>query len=109
MPAVVNYGAYMDFKQATDRLFARVDHKEFAKRLGVSVATIRQARLRPEASAHRSPPGNWREAVIRIAEAQIMRYRKLIEDVRREEDPQFRLPTSSPYTTYYASRSFNWR
>ena len=74
----------MDFKKATDDLFARVDHEDLAKRLGVSVATIRQARLRPEASAHRTPPNNWPEAVIRIAEAQIMRYRKLIESVRSE-------------------------
>jgi len=76
----------MDFKRATDGLFARVDHEDLAKRLGVSVATIRQARLRPGANAHRTPPDKWRDAVVRIAESQIMRYRKLIEDVRREAD-----------------------
>jgi hypothetical protein len=80
----VNDSAYMDFKKATDALFARVDHEELAKRLGVSVATIRQARLRPEANAHRSAPENWRDSVIRLAEHQIMRYRKLIEEIRRE-------------------------
>ncbi len=74
----------MDFKAATDGLFARVDHEALAKRLGVSVAKIRQARLRPEAGAHRAPPNNWPEAVIRMAESQIMHYRKLIEDVRKE-------------------------
>lgn len=74
----------MDFKKATDSLFARVDHRELAKRLGVSVATIRQARLRPNANAHRTAPENWRDAVIRIAEAQIMRYRKLIDEMRQE-------------------------
>jgi hypothetical protein len=79
----VNEGAYMDFKKATDTLFARVDHQDLAERLGVSVATIRQARLRPEAGAHRTAPEKWRDAVIRLAETQIMRYRKLIEDVRR--------------------------
>lgn len=80
----------MDFKKATDGLFARVDHEALAKRLGVSIATIRQARLRAEASAHRAPPENWREAVIRIAESQIMHYRKLIErlqlDSRQESN-----------------------
>lgn len=80
----VNESAYMDFKAATDVLFARVDHETLAKRLGVSVATIRQARLRPEAGGHRAPPNKWREAVIRIAESQIMHYRKLIEQVRRD-------------------------
>lgn len=82
--SVVNAGAYMDFKKATDALFARVDHEDLAKHLGVSVASIRQARLRPGAIAHRAAPEKWRDAVIRIAEAQIMRYRKLIEDVRHE-------------------------
>src|SRR5271157_4312419 len=42
------------------------------------------ARLSPEAKAHRTAPNNWRDGVIHIAESQIMRYRKLIEDVRRE-------------------------
>jgi hypothetical protein len=74
----------MDFKKATDTLFARVDHQDLAERLGVSVATIRQARLQPKANAHRTAPEKWRDAVIRIAEVQIMRYRKLIEDVRQE-------------------------
>jgi hypothetical protein len=48
----------MDFKEATDGLFGRVDHDALAKALGVSVASIRQARLRPEAGAHRSPGTN---------------------------------------------------
>lgn len=73
----------MNFKEATDRLFARVDHEELAKRLGVSVASIRQARLRPDALAHRAPPGEWPEAVIQLAESRIGHYRKLIEGVRK--------------------------
>jgi hypothetical protein len=76
----------MNFKEATDGLFAKVDHKSLAKRLGVSVATIRQARLRPVARAYREPPANWRDGVIRMAEAQIMRYRSLIDGVRSETD-----------------------
>ena len=76
----------MNFKEATDGLFARVDHKDLAKRLKVSVATIRQARLRPEAEAHRAAPSNWPDAVIRIAEAQIAHYRKLVDRVRRDNN-----------------------
>ena len=79
----VKRGAYMDFKKATDGLFSRVTHGDLAKRLGASVATVRQARLRPGAMAHRAPPENWRDAVIRIAESRIMHYRKLIDDMRR--------------------------
>ena len=73
----------MNFREATDGLFARIDQAEFAKRLGVSVATIRQARMRSDARAHRTPPENWPDAVVGLAEAQIAHYRKLIESVRR--------------------------
>ena len=80
----------MNFKEATDGLFARVDHEDLAKRLGISIASIRQARLSPQADAHRSPPSNWESAIIRLAEERIGHYRKLIEDVqsRREAPPE---------------------
>lgn len=74
----------MDFKEATDLLFSQVDHADLAEALGVSVATIRQARLNPEAKARRTPPKDWPVAVIRLAEQQIMRNRALIEKVRDE-------------------------
>lgn len=67
----------MDFRKATDALFSPVNHAELAKELGVSVALIRQARLSPEASAHRSPPEGWEQAVARLAEARVARYRQL--------------------------------
>lgn len=72
----------MTFKDATDQLFEDIDHGTLAKSLGVSVASIRQARLDPSARAHRPPPKDWAFAVIRLAEQSIMRYRRLIEAVR---------------------------
>lgn len=57
----------MDFRTATDTLFRAVPHAELAERLGYSVATIRQARLRPDASGHRSPPPGWQKAVRDLA------------------------------------------
>ena len=57
----------MDFKKATDQLFRSVSHAELAERLGCSVATIRQARLRPDASGYRSPPPGWEDAVRALA------------------------------------------
>jgi hypothetical protein len=80
---LVNGGAYMDFREATDGLFARVDHEDLAKALGVSIATIRQARLRPSASAHRAPPPEWHHAVIRMAEERVWHYRRLVESLRK--------------------------
>ena len=74
----------MEFREATDELLSKVDHEQLADMLGVSVAAIRQARLVPSAKAHRPPPKNWRFAVIRLAEKQIMRNRELIENVRRD-------------------------
>jgi hypothetical protein len=72
----------MNFKEATDGLFERVVHEELAKKLGVSVATIRQARLSAEAQAYRMPPKDWENAVIRLAEERVWHYRKLIEGLQ---------------------------
>jgi hypothetical protein len=72
----------MTFKKATDRLFSRVDHEDLAKALGVSVPSIRQARLSPDALAHRSPPPAWEKAVLRLAEERVSHFQKLIDDIR---------------------------
>jgi hypothetical protein len=72
----------MDFREATDLLFERVSHADLADGLGISVASVRQARLREDAAAHRTPPTDWEEAVIRLAEQRVWHYRKLIEALR---------------------------
>jgi hypothetical protein len=73
----------MDFKEATDGLFERISHDDLAEALGVSVASIRQARLDHSARAFREPPKDWRRAVIRLAEERIGHYRHLMEKVQR--------------------------
>jgi hypothetical protein len=73
----------MNFKEATDGLFDRVSHEELADSLGVSVASIRQARLSPQARAFREPPPGWREAVIGLAEKRAAHYRKLVERLQK--------------------------
>jgi hypothetical protein len=73
----------MNFKTATDGLFDRVDHAELADTLGVSVATIRQARLSPDAKAFRQPPEQWKTAVIRLAEQRAAHYKRLADNLRR--------------------------
>ena len=72
----------MTFKKATDRLFSRIDHENLAKALGVSIASIRQARLSPDALAHRTPPPDWETAVLRLAKERVSHFRKLIEEIR---------------------------
>jgi len=74
----------MDFKEATDGLLDRVSHQELAESMGISVASVRQARLRPDANAYRNPPENWEDVVIRLAEKRVWHYRKLIERIRGE-------------------------
>jgi hypothetical protein len=75
----------MDFKKATDRLFDKVDHKDLARELGVSVAAIRQARLREGARANRAPPMEWRAAVRTLAEKRLSHYATLLEDLNAED------------------------
>jgi hypothetical protein len=74
----------MNFKEATDTLFNGISHAELAKELGVSVASIRQARLRSDADAHRSPPPGWEKAVIQLAAVRIQAYQKLIKSLRSD-------------------------
>jgi hypothetical protein len=72
----------MDFREATDSLCAKLDHADLANALGVSVQTVRQARLASQSEARRAPPREWEHAIIRLAEKQVWHYRRLIERVR---------------------------
>jgi hypothetical protein len=74
----------MNFKEATDNLFGNVSHENLAKVLGVSIASIRQARLNPGAAAHRTPPDQWQMAVIQLAEERMEQLRDLATRLRRE-------------------------
>jgi hypothetical protein len=56
----------MDFKTATDRVAGCISHAKIAEAAGVSVQTIRQARLDPSAAGHRPPPAGWREVLARL-------------------------------------------
>ena len=71
----------MDFKAATDALFERVTHEDLAAALGGSIPAIRQARLDPSASAHRSPPEDWQKAVKALAEGRVRHFQKLVRNL----------------------------
>ena len=79
---VVNGDIYMNFREAVDALCASLSHEDVAKALGVSLQTVRQARLREDSAASRAPPKNWKAAIIRLAENRVSYYRKLIEKLR---------------------------
>jgi hypothetical protein len=74
----VNRNAYMTFREATDSLFACIGHEDLARALGVSVASIRQARLKDTAKSHRAPRRGWEAAVISLAKQKITQYQELI-------------------------------
>jgi hypothetical protein len=78
-PVRVNGDIYMDFREATGELCAKMGHDGIAAALGISVQTVQQSRMARGAAAHREPPSQWEHAVIRLAEKQVWHYRKLIE------------------------------
>lgn len=73
----------MDFKKATDELLASISHQELADAIGVSVATVRQARLSQDAAAHRTPPVGWESAVTALAQKKAQHFRRLAEKLGR--------------------------
>jgi hypothetical protein len=75
----------MNFKEATDVLFEGLSHEDLAGILGNSIASIRQARLDPEAKAHRTPPPGWERAVIELATKQMRAYRALISALESKQ------------------------
>jgi hypothetical protein len=78
---IVNGSAYVDFKKTTDALFERVTHEDLADALGVSVALIRQARLKPGTGAHRTPPEGWEKAVAKLAADRERHFCRLLDSL----------------------------
>jgi hypothetical protein len=60
-----------------------LNHQDVAKALGVSVQTV--TRLKEDSDGFRAPPRNWKRAVIRLAEARVLHYRKLIEKLKKPD------------------------
>ena len=71
----------MDFREAIDRLGDRVTHEQAARELGVSVASVRQYRLSPEANAHRSAPSGWAKVLARLARNRIHELTELANEL----------------------------
>ncbi len=75
----------MNFRRATDDLLSCISHEELAKALGVSVASVRQARLAESAKAHRNAPEGWPEAVCKLAEKKAVHFAKLAATLKGEQ------------------------
>jgi hypothetical protein len=72
----------MDFKRETDELLAGISHDDLAKALGVSIPTVRQARLAPSAKAHRNAPEGWEAIVSKLASQRAQRLKRLAERLK---------------------------
>jgi hypothetical protein len=81
--SLVNADIYMKFREAVDSLCSALTHEDVAKALGVSVQSIRQARMKKDSKSYREPPKNWERAIIRLAENRASYYRRLIEKLRK--------------------------
>jgi DNA-binding GntR family transcriptional regulator len=73
----------MNFKKATDDLLSSISHEQLAEALGVSVASVRQARLAEDALAHRRPPKGWEAVVAQLAKQKAEHFRRLAERLSR--------------------------
>jgi DNA-binding phage protein len=73
----------MDFKTATDRIAAYVSHTEIAEAAGVSVQSIRQARLDSSNPNYRSPPAGWDKVLLRLARERSKHLKALIDELER--------------------------
>ncbi|HEY4941864.1 MAG TPA: hypothetical protein VII56_10585 [Rhizomicrobium sp.] len=69
----------MDFKKATEELMAGMTRGQIAEALGVSEATVRQARLDDTANAHRNPPAGWEAKVAKLAKQRAERLQRVAE------------------------------
>lgn len=74
----------MDFKEATDRLADCVTHQEVADAAGVTLQTIRQARLDPSNANYRSPPQDWQRILAKLARQQGRAMDKLADQLERD-------------------------
>lgn len=73
----------MDFKTATDRLTECLSHADLAEAAGVSVQSIRQARMDGTTQGYRQPPERWKDIVARLARQRAKELKKLADDVER--------------------------
>lgn len=73
----------MNFREAIDRLGERVTHEQVARALGVSVASVRQYRLPPDANAHRTAPSGWAEVLARLVRNRMHELGELADKLER--------------------------
>lgn len=74
----------VDFRTATDRAAPCVGHQELADELGVSVQSIRAARLDPGSPNFRNAPGGWQRALAKLLRRHSRDHTALAEELERD-------------------------
>jgi hypothetical protein len=59
-----------------------------------SMQTVRQARMSEDSDAFRAPPKNWKAAIIKLAEARVSYYRRLMEKLKTTNSKAHVPPTN---------------
>lgn len=67
------------FKQAADALCLSGD--KLAELLGVTLQTVRQARLSPQAKGYRTPPAGWEGKLAKVAKRKARELERLAEEL----------------------------
>lgn len=74
----------LDFREASDQLTECVTHGEIAREAGVSVQSIRVARLDRGSSGYRSPPADWPAVLARVARRHAKKLEALAARLEKE-------------------------
>lgn len=74
----------MDFKAATDRVGGCITHAEIAEAAGMSIQTIRQARMHPHSPSYRNPPVGWQALLARMLRERAKDLNKLADQLELE-------------------------
>lgn len=69
----------IDFRTATDALFAKTGAEDLAKELGCSPQSVKQARMDEANPGRRSPPPGWEAAAARLARQKAVQLQKLAD------------------------------
>lgn len=76
----------MDFHEATKRLKECLTDQEIADELGVSLQSIRQARMDQGNPSYRPPPEGWRQALIRLCRNREDELRQLAKQLAEDDE-----------------------
>ena len=77
----------VDFKAATDVLFAKINPEELAEEIGCGLASVKQGRMEGDGTGRRSPPPGWEKGVAKVARRRAQALGRLLVALERANRP----------------------